>query len=291
MLYEIITPDPSSTAWNLTGGHPLDVISLDGAGIPNIVRREQEFANQSGALDYGYRLQPRDMTLKLFYNATDKATEDGIRDTIYKIFRPYDYPLKLRCTRPDGAVRQIDCHTVGTMDLPESERIGASLAFAVRLRAPNPIWYNATQQTHSYTPSASGVSTTVTYAGGWEEFPIIKLYGYMEYPVLQHSFYTPDGTVTYNMNFQSTVSGVGSAIIPDGDVWTIDLRPGYKTVTNAAGDNKLAFLLTAINNLMEFRLLPAPIEVGGANAITLIYSAKNSNARMDVLYYTRYLGL
>lgn len=291
MLYEIITPDPSATAWNLVGGHPLDVISLDGAGIPNIARRTQDYANQHGALDYGYRLQPRDMSLKLFYNGIDKAAEDGIRDTIYKVFRPYDHLLKLRCTRDDRAVRQIDCHTIGTMDLPESERIGASLAFAVRLQAPDPIWYNATQQTHSYTPASSGASTTITYDGGWEEYPVIKLYGYMEFPILTETVYTPNGNVTYTINFASVVTDVGSGIIPDGDVWTLDLRPGYKTVSDAAGTNKLAFLLSGIGDFSSFRLFPAPIKTSGANAFTLAYTAKNANARMDVLYYNRYLGL
>lgn len=285
MLYEIITPDVSTTAWNLTGGHPLDVISLDGAGIPNITRRQQDFANQHGALDYGFRLASRDMTLKLLYNGIDKAAEDGIRDTIYKIFQPFDYPLKLRCTRDDGAVRQIDCHTMGVMDLPESERIGSSLAFAVRLQAPNPIWYNATQQTHSFTPvAASGASTTtLTYAGSWEEYPIIKLYGQMVAPSLSTTLVTPDGTITYQISTSET--------IPAGDVWTIDLRPGYKTVLNASLTNKLNSISSFNSYLLNWRLFQAPLKAGGANVLTLSYTSKDASARLEVLYYNRYLGL
>lgn len=287
MKYEIITPDSNSTPWRLDRQGLIDVIALDGAGIPVIARRQQSFANAAGALDYGFRLQSREMTLKLLYQAQNRTEEDARRDLIYKIFQPYDYPLKLRCTRDNGSVRQIDCHTVGAMDLPQSERLGSSLpGFAVRLLAPNPIWYDPMQWLHSYTPSAgSGSSTTtLTYTGGWDEYPIIKLYGLMTAPALiRTEVTTPDGTVIYQIST--------SATIPAGDVWTIDLQPGYKTVTDLAGNNKLPSINSFAAYLLNFRLFAEPIKSNGDNVLTLSYAGKDANTKMEVLYYNRFLGI
>lgn len=285
MKYEVLTPDANNTAYLLNGGSPADVVSLDGIGIPNIKRTEQDYTNQNGAVDYGYRLDPREMTLRLFYNAISEAAEVTLRDTLYSIFQPFDDPLRLRLTRADASVRQIDCHVVGVMDLPQSERMGASLAFSVRLLAPNPIFYHPTQQVHTFTPSpASGtVTTTLTYAGGWEEYPIIKLYGALTTPSLQCTLSTLNGTTTYLIAF----SGVS---IPAGDVWTLDLRPGYKTITDNAGNNKLIYNGGYASNFMDFRLFQHPLKASGSNTITLIYGGKDSSAKMEVYYYNRYLG-
>lgn len=284
-IYSIITPDASNTVWNLTGGGPLDTVSLDGVGVPNIDRQIQDFANQHGGLDYGFRLKPRELTLDLFYNATNDAAADALRDTIYSIFQPYDYPLKLKITRDSGDVRQIDCHTVGMVDTPESKRIGASLQFTVRLLAPNPVWYDPTSITHTFIPvAASGASTTtITYAGGWEEYPIIKLYGFLQAPQLSTTLVTPGGTVTYTINIAGNVNA--------GDVWTIDLRPGYKAMTTSAGVSRLGDLVSSGGKLMDFRLFQAPLKAGGSNTLTLSYTSKDASAKMEVIYYKRYLGI
>lgn len=287
--YSIITPDLNNTVWNLNGGGTLETVSLDGLGIPDVDRQVQDFANQHGGLDYGFRLKPRELTLDLFYNTQTKADADVLRDTIYAIFQPFDYPLKLKITRDNGDVRQIDCHTVGMVDTPESKRIGASLQFTVRLLAPNPVWYDPTPITHSYVPvAASGAgTTTIAYAGGWEEYPIIKLYGAMSGPKLSTQLVTPDGTVTYLIDLNSGLF--------DGEIFTIDLRPGYKSIISnlspTPGASRLGDLHSTGGNLMDFRLFQAPLKAAGSNVLTLSYSSKGANAKMEVIYYKRFLGI
>jgi hypothetical protein len=80
MIYQIITPDQNSTIHTLNDS--IRVISLDGAGVPNVVRREQQFASAHGSLDYGFRLQAREMTLMLFYHAEGEAQASFSHSTI-----------------------------------------------------------------------------------------------------------------------------------------------------------------------------------------------------------------
>lgn len=282
---EIIHPDAAATSYQLMGGAPFYRVAIDGIGIPQIQRRTQEFANDHGALDYGYRLEPREITLKLFYQVHNDADEVARRDLIYKIFQPLTYPMKLRATRWSGNPRQIDCYTIGVMDLPESERMGASLAFAVRLLAPNPIWYEPVQYISSFTPTLAlgGHLVAFPYGGGWEEYPVIKLYGSLTNPYLSQTITTPAGNVTNFIDFTGHTISAGA-------VYTLDLRPGYKTVVDGTGANKIAAIANIGVSFTEFRLFQVPI-VASTNNITLGYSAKDGSAKIELFYYHRFLGI
>lgn len=283
---EIIQPDSASTTFRLSDP-PLYRVHIDGVGIPNIQRRTQAFANDHGALDYGFRLDQREITLRLFYKTDTIYEEVAVRDLIYSVFMPFIYPLKLRLTRHDGSVRQIECHAVGVTDLPESERLGSSLAFNVRLVAPNPIWYDPIQRTSAYTPAiltAGSANIAFPYSGGWEEYPTIKLYGQLVSPYVQILLVTPAGTRSYQMNLSGTT-------IAAGDIYTFDLRPGYKTVTDNAGANQLTKVISYGGDITEFRLWPAPLMANGQNVITFGWSARDASGKLELRYYHRYVGI
>lgn len=285
--YQIIQPDAANTVYNIADGTYCQLQypnGISGIGLPPITRDLQRHPNIEGALDHGYTLEAREMMLNLYYNVNSAAAADARRDAIYKIFRPFDDPLKLKVTRDDGAIRQIDVHTVGTLDLPMSERVGYDQAFNVRLLAPNPTWYEPTQQLVTITPSATPWTANVNYAGNWEEYPIIKVYGAVTGFAMTATVTTATDSITYNTSSFS----VGA-----GDILTFDLRPGYKTLKNNAGVSQLGSgsAQNTFDFLFGFRLFPDPIEASGTNALNGIYTTKDSNHKVEILYYRRYLGL
>jgi len=78
-----------------------------------------------------------------------------------------------------------------------------------------------------------------------------------------------------------------------GDILTFDLRPGYKTLKNNAGISQLGSgsAQNTFDFLFGFRLFPDPLEASGTNALNGFYTTKDSNHKVEILYYRRYLGL
>ena len=284
--YQIIQPDAANTTYNIADGTYCNLQypnGIGGIGLPNVTRDLQRHPNIEGAFDHGYKLEPREVNLNLYYNVTSAAAADARRDAIYKIFRPFDDPLKLKVTRDDAAVRQLDVHTVGMLDLPMSERVGYDQAFSVRLMAPNPIWYDPSQQTTTFTPAATPWFGNITYTGDWESFPIIKVYGAVTNFYLQMQLVTAAATTTYLLF---------AASIGAGDIYTYDLTPGIKSAKNNAGTSVLGDLSAdSYTALFGMRLWPSPLESGGVNRLDGAYSTKDASHKVEVLYYRRYMGL
>lgn len=284
--YEIIQPDAASTAYNISNNTYCQLTypnGISGIGLPTISRDLQRLANIDGGIDYGYKLEPREINLNLYYNVVSAAAADARRDAIYKIFRPFRDPLKLKVTRDDSTIRQIDVHTIGMVDLPMSERVGYDQAFSVRLLAPDPIWYNPTQVITTITPSASPWTFNVTYNGLWEEYPVIEVYGAVTGWLLQFTLSSASGTETF---------ALPSVNVPAGDVFTFDLRPGYKTFKNAAGVSQLGSVFpSAVAAMNKVALWPDPIKVSGLNPIFGQYITKDANHKVKVYHYNRYGGL
>ncbi|TXH48146.1 MAG: hypothetical protein E6Q97_25420 [Desulfurellales bacterium] len=282
--YEIIQPDVAGSTYNISDGSICHHIALDGIGLPQIERITQANPNIDGAFDEGFTIKPRELTLRLYFAASTKAALDGIRDQIYEVFKPFDDPLKLRVTRDDGSVRQIDVHTIGVLDLPESQRTAEfDQLFVVRLLAPYPFWYHPTQQVTTFVPSVSGYTFNVNYNGSWWEWPIIKVYGYVTGFSMDITLSLPGGNQNYQFFFSP---------IPAGDVFTYDLRPGYKTIKNAAGVSQLGNLTeNSYTALSNFRLWPTPYFSAGVNPIHGTFSAKDASHKIEVYYYNRFLGV
>lgn len=284
--YQIVQPDAANTTYNIADGTYCQLQypnGISGIGLPQITRDLQRHPNIEGAFDHGYKLEPREVNLNLYFNVNSAAAADARRDAIYKIFRPFDDPLKLKVTRDDAAVRQLDVHTVGMLDVPMSERVGYDQGFSVRLMAPNPIWYDPSQQTTTFTPAATPWFGNITYTGDWESYPIIKVYGAVTNFYLQMQLVTAAATTTYLLF---------AASIGAGDIYTYDLTPGVKSAKNNAGTSVLGDLSAdSYTALFGMRLWPAPLESGGVNRLDGAYSTKDASHKVEVLYYRRYMGL
>ena len=73
-----------------------------------------------------------------------------------------------------------------------------------------------------------------------------------------------------------------------GEIVTVDLTYGLKSITNQLGDNLLSYL-TPGSNLINFNLVPDPMALNGNNVINVAYSA--GNPTITLYYYNRYVGI
>lgn len=149
----ILTATSGSSSITLSDGAPFGLLSARGMGGAEIRRVTQQGPAQDGDTDTGYRLAPREIELVIGFQGSSDSVLDGYRDTLTSFFKPLTAtPVKLRMTRDDGAVRQIDCNVVGSVkiDLLPMYRPGHYHRATIRLRAPDPAWYNPTPGTVSF---------------------------------------------------------------------------------------------------------------------------------------------
>ena len=190
--------------YSLSAGTPYSLEQASGLWMAPVRRLTEQGPYQDGDTDRGYRLDPRTATLALNFTATSGSALDTYRDTLLSIFRPStSTPLKLRLTRDDGAVRQLDCYTVGPVDLPltKEHKPGNLHRAVVQLRAADPGWYDPT-------PGTVTVSGTPGLAANWYTAGgLIGTANVMEYgqtPSLNQAW-TYTGTLTeYTVVFRSS---------------------------------------------------------------------------------------
>lgn len=267
-----------------SGGTPSEFLFLDGAGLAPVRRILQGSPLQHGATDKGYRLEPRKMILHLYISAASETALNASLDQVAHIFSPSSAPLKLKATRLDGEIRQIDCYTDGTLDFAQSQQVGSGIPIVVPLLAPDPSWYNPSQnvQTVFYTAGSAVVNASATGLT-WEDWPLITLTGPVTNPVLLHQ--------------QSGQAVTFTAAIPAGETFGLDFRPGYKRI----------YRISDLANRMNY---VSAASIGAMNTIR-VYSAKQlkqfgnyttnsfqvsgtgttGSSTMTVYWYKRYIAL
>jgi hypothetical protein len=138
----------SGTTYSLTDSNPFSLVAITGIGIPALHRLTERGPFQHGATDLGFRLDPRLISIIVHVNATSLSNADANRATLMTAFNPLpSTPILLKITRDDGAIRQIDCHAAGAVDIPNTptqDRMGASQRVVIQLQAADPVWYDPT---------------------------------------------------------------------------------------------------------------------------------------------------
>jgi len=268
-----------------SGQNPADLLALDGAGVATIRRVTQRTPLQNGVTDRGFRLEPRKMTLALYISQPDELMADLMRDKLAYIFGPTITPLKLLATRLDGAQRQIDCFVDGTVDFPQSERLGASQKVLVPLYAPDPTWYDPAQVSSTTSMSSMPVTTANYSTTGItaDDWPVFNITGPVTNLVITHA---PVG---------DTIDFTGTTI-PGGETWVVDLRPGYKTVYRQSDNaNRLYAVATAsVRYFGTLRMLNQKLAASYSvayNRFALTGSGTTGASSFVVKYYRRYLSL
>ena len=153
------------TTYSLSDSNPFKILNISGIGNAPVRRLEERGPFQDGSTDVGYRLDARLINVLIQITGASLSATDGHRDTLSNIFNPRgSTPVYLRCTRDDGAIRQIDCYVTGMLDMPAElgQRDMAAQRVGVQLKAPNPIWYNPTNVSTQLVPN----STPLWYTAG-----------------------------------------------------------------------------------------------------------------------------
>ncbi len=287
----------------ITGGIAYDVSDLldfaltgnDGFGMAPFHRLEERGPQQDGVTDRGFRLDPRVIGLKISSFPDDLADYYALRDVLLRIFRPRTQPLILRRTVV-GLVRQCDCHLVDGGRFSSANAKALSQDEVFQLKAGDPTLYDPVGVAITFSlgggsdqfvvptpvPTGVGASTidqliAIAYAGSWRTYPFTRITG----PIT-------DCVIT-NTSSGDKLDFTGITIAA-GNYYDIDLAYDKKTVVNAAGDNKIADL-TDDSNLVSFCILDDGVVADGTNSIRVTGSAINQATKVDLSFYTRYIGM
>jgi hypothetical protein len=280
--YQLIWPDSANTVYTIGAANGITHVSLDGTGIPEARRSYEPYLTSDGGNDSGFRLDVRRMVWKVLIQAADEYGLDDARANLFSVFRPIEDPFRLRVTRADGAVRQINCYVDGPIELEEAK--GYAYTASIPLIAPDPLWYDPVEKSQTFTSWTNPI--TVTYGGTWYEFPIIEVTGEVVNLQLQNIASSSLGGRAGQIELNT---------VPAGEVYTINLRPGQKTITDASGNNVLGTAIDSTSSLsfnlfVEFRLWPTPWKTGGANNIS-IGGTPGSGGQLKFVWFNRYIGL
>ena len=287
---EIIAEDGKT--YSLSGKWPAHFLYLDGAGLPPIKRVRQALPAQHGTDDRGFRLEPRRMTLGLYVEApgADEVLVAKAYDQLAYLFGPTDTALKLRVTRLDGAVRQIDCYLDGAIDFSQSERMGGSSKVLVPLYAPDPTFYDPTQRTQTASLNAASTVVNLSVAGTtWEDWPIVDITG-------------PANTLVMSLYYSTVAINVTTAI-PSGETFRFDFRPGHKGIKRTSDNaNRITYISPfSLSGLDHFRIYSekdlsnwkvlygySPTSIMD---VTFQESGYNANTQVTFYWYNRYIAL
>jgi|FLYN01.1.fsa_nt_gi hypothetical protein len=271
-------------------------IGEDGWGMAPTQRLTDRGPLQHGDSDLDFRLHPRLGMLKLLAQASTIAGHWDIRKQLLKIFRPSRTPITLRWTLDNGDVRQIDVHYAGDLTFSSEDRLGYSQKAVVQLRAADPTFYDPTLQTITYGvgggtgvfafplswPASFGSSTvnqtrTIAYAGTWRTYPVVIIKGPITNPVIT------------NLTTGDKLDLTGTTITT-GDSYTIDCRPGVKTVVDASGSNRID-KLSDDSDLATFSLEADGEAALGLNDIKVTGTGANATTEVYLQFHTRYIGI
>lgn len=267
----------------------------DGFGMAQVYDLAERGPQQHGDSDRGFYLAPRNGRLFLQIEGTSWEDMFTRRHALMDIFRPQYRNLSLRWTF-DTYTRQLDCHFSGDMQMPSNDRRAFAQDVVVGLKANDPTFYDPDAEVVIFQLGAGSdtwevpfevpwtvgastidVSSAISYLGSAPSYPVIRITGPLDDAVITNT--------TLGLKIDLTGINIAAA-----DWYEIDLRYGRKTVKDKAGTNKIADLTTD-SDLTNFRIVPDPDASGGTNSITVTGTSATTASKVDITYYTRYIGI
>lgn len=302
---DYITPDGVTYDLSVPSRVGRWVISDSGWGTPPI-----DYITARGPLQHGetvkaFFLRPRTIQLLVRQTYCDRITYWAGRAGLLDHIRPNRQsaangvtPGRLVKYLPNQSQRALDVFlTDGPRFEPRSTNQWDEWAFQEVLRfvAHDPLVYDAVQQGAVFLETLAahltfpitfpiefgtgmfGVTLPITYPGTWESFPIIVITGPLNHPIITNQTTGHILDMTYNLT--------------PGEVVTINLRYGRKTIVNNLGTNLIG-TLTSASDLAEFSIVPDPLAAGGVNNIRVDGSAADTFVTSVVFYfYHRFFGI
>lgn len=154
-----------STTYTVSGGTYGYRVSAIGTGAPPKRNLTIKGPYQDGSTFVGFRYDQRNLALVFFSDTASLSLADARRDAIYNIWKGIEgQSVKVRVTRDDGSIRQIDGEVMGILDMPDEigDRMTGAQRFAVQLECHSPFWYDPTLTSQTLT----ALTNTWQTAGG-----------------------------------------------------------------------------------------------------------------------------
>jgi len=294
--------------------------SFTGWGMPEINYITQQGPFQNGVTALDYRLKPR--IIQYVHRRLGNCRQDywTHRSDIINKLRPnfqlastFDTAV-LRKILPDGSIRDLDVLIDrGPNFNPRNVSEWDEYAFeeTVRFIAFDPIIYDPVLQSATWeledlenlifydaanwpnravfdgdTASSRGVwftgdrisdTLSITYDGTWLSYPTITITGPLQSSEITNNTTGEKIELEYN--------------ISSGEIVTINLAYGQKTVVNNSGTNLIG-TVTTDSDVATFHIAPDPEAPGGVNSLTVDGNGSVINETSVVIeWYTRYIGI
>lgn len=268
-LYFIAPDTTSLDLLDISSGRWVD--SIDGIGLPTLRYLALVSALQHGQTYQDYRFDPRIVTLKWGAKQATRQAMWSDHQTWLKNMKPYVTVANIQLVLDDGTTYQLDVRLrAGLPNSSKDLRGPFTQMYTAQFIADNPFWYNPTQSTFTYTVTAFTQITwpvtfpitfggsvvdqtsTIQTLGTFSAYPKIVLTGPILNPILTNNTTGDIIALTYS--------------ISPGEIVTIDLTPGAKTVLNNSGTNLIG-KVTPASNLGTWHLAVPPEATSGNNSV------------------------
>ncbi len=241
----------------------------DGFAMPPLVRYQESSPALHGAVDRGFRLQPRRLTFRVALRAATPVEFYNRRAELLRVLRPHYYSAAalLSITLPDGSTWQLSVFCTQLTFTPPRGLVQSAL---FTLIAPHPVYtqYIAAATLHFYQADIN-TSKVVPYSGEWVAVPYpFSLRGPLSHPVIRNL----TGDTRLDLDYA----------IPDNQTVNVDLRPSFKTIQ--LGGVSLLGYLSSDSDLEGFCLYPAPEAPNGNNVIQVTGANAGANTRVSISF-------
>lgn len=261
----------------------------DGLGMSPMHRLSERGPLQHGDTDRGYRLDPRIVSLVLDINGSSQANMEAQRLTLLSIFKPSNTPIILQNVRAGGTYN-LDCYYVGGMSISSADRNSWNQKVMVTLKANDPTWYDPIASSYvvsigagadtmlvpTVIPMTVGASTinangVAVNSGTMIAYPVIHIIG----PIV-------DCVITNNTTGE--VLDFTGTTIEAAHYFDVDLRYGYKTITDNHSANRIS-TLSDDSDLVSWHLAI------GDNSITVTGTSATAATGVSLVWFKRYIGI
>jgi hypothetical protein len=303
----VTTIEKAALEWlPISGADPIDLNSYasgflltdppEGLTVPPVRITSTAIFDQSGESVDNVQFAPRPVDLPIAMLADSEPAVSGLQAFLARAMDPTPGFGRLRLTRIDGVARTLPClyskGLEGKLLVGEAPIGDLWAQTTVELVAYDPFWTDAEDTVltfhtagsakwfgHAWFPitlagSSVFADLTITNAGDGLAWPVFTLTGPMTNPVLT------------NLTTGKTIDLTGGVTLADGDVLTIDTRPGVGLIRKVAADHTtITNEWPALTNASDLWPL-----VTGDNHVTLTAGGATTASSIQIAYRLRWLS-
>lgn len=299
-----IAPDGTEYKFDTTDRF---LMTEEGLGLPPI-----EYITQRGPFQHGetlidYRLNPRTIQMQIRQNSCSRQSYWENRALLLNSIRPNRFvgssfePGVLRKIFQDGSMRDIyviieQGPVFNARDLSKWDEWG--FTETLRFIAHDPVFFNPLKKSLIFSdladsgdeldwvlswsfPIAFGetaysLTSNLTYLGNWISYPTLVITGPMNGLIINND------STGEKIQFDYNISA--------GEIVTVSLQPGNKSVENSSGTNLIG-IISADSDLSTFHIAPDPEVPSGVNEFSLEVTGTTAQSSLVIEYYERYIGI